>query len=89
MARCELCGREKLLTFHHLIPKAVHGKKRYQKRYAKQEMRSTGIDVCRLCHNGIHDLISEKELAESYHTVQALREHPGLARHIAWVRKQK
>jgi hypothetical protein len=89
MARCELCGREKPLTFHHLIPKAVHGRNRYQKRHTKQELRTRGIHVCRLCHNGIHDLISERELADRFTTTEALLEHPALLRHIAWVRKQK
>lgn len=89
MSRCELCGREKPLTFHHLIPKAVHGKKRFAKRYSKQEMQARGINVCRLCHNGIHDLISEKELAENFTTKEALLEHPAIAKHVAWVKKQK
>jgi hypothetical protein len=89
MARCELCGRQQPLTFHHLIPRAVHRKKRYQKRYAKREMRSRGMAVCRLCHRGIHDLIAERELAEQYTTRESLLAHPGLARHIAWVKKQK
>ena len=89
MARCELCGREKPLTFHHLIPKAVHGRKRYQKRHSKEELRSRGIYICRLCHSGIHDLISERELADHFATIEALLKHPALRRHIAWVRKQK
>ena len=89
MARCELCGRVKPLTFHHLIPKAVHGRKRYQKRHSKQELRTRGIHVCRLCHNGIHDLISERELADRFTTTESLLEHPALMRHIAWARKQK
>jgi hypothetical protein len=89
MARCELCGREKPLTFHHLIPKAMHRKPRFQKRYSKETLRTQGLMICRLCHNGIHDLISEKELAEKFVTKDALVEHPGLAKHIGWVRKQK
>lgn len=89
MPRCALCGRQQPLTFHHLIPKAVHGKKRFQKRHTKQEMRSRGIHVCRLCHSGIHDLIPEKELAEKFTTREALLEHPAVAKHIAWVKKQR
>lgn len=89
MECCELCGRAKPLTFHHLIPKAVHGRKRFQKRHTKQELRSRGIYICRLCHSGIHDLISEKELAEHFTTTMALLEHPAIAKHIAWVKKQK
>ena len=34
MDRCELCGRRKKLTKHHLVPRAVHTKKRYVTRMA-------------------------------------------------------
>lgn len=87
---CELCGREKPLTKHHLIPRAVHGKARFRRRYSKTEMHTRSIMICRLCHNGIHDLIpDEKQLAEQFNTLDALRAHEGLQRHVAWVRKQK
>jgi hypothetical protein len=86
---CDLCGREKPLTFHHLIPKAVHRRRRFQKRHTKDEMRSRGLYLCKLCHSGIHDLISEKELAENFATREALLSHPGVHKHVAWVKKQK
>jgi len=87
---CELCGREKPLTKHHLIPRAVHGRNRFRKRYTREEMRERSIWICRPCHNGIHDLIpDEKLLAERFNTREALLAHEGLQRHIAWVRKQK
>src|SRR5215813_12076249 len=88
--RCELCQRQKKLTKHHLIPKAVHTKKRYLNRYGKQEMRGRALLICNDCHAGIHDLIpDEKVLAEKYHTKQLLLENEAIRRHIAWVRKQK
>lgn len=86
---CALCGRHQPLTFHHLIPRAMHNKKRFQKRYAKTELRTRGIDICRLCHDGIHALLTAKELAESYPTTELLLAHDGLAKHLAWVKKQK
>lgn len=88
-ARCELCGRDKPLTKHHLIPRAVHGKKRFLKRYDKQEMRRRGIMLCRLCHGGIHDLYSEKELAERFTTLAALLADERVQQHIKWARKRK
>ncbi len=86
---CELCGRSKPLTFHHLIPKALHGKKRFQKRHTKNELRTRGLYLCRQCHDGIHDLIAARELAEKFASKEALLAHPGVARHVAWVKKQK
>ena len=87
---CEFCGRTRLLTKHHLIPRAVHGKKRFIERHGKKEMRSKGLMLCKECHDGIHDLIpDEKELAEHYTTRGALLANPQIRKHVAWVRKQK
>jgi hypothetical protein len=86
---CDLCRREKPLTFHHLIPKAVHRRRRFQKRHTKDELRSRGIYICQLCHSGIHDLIKERELAENFATKDALMNHPAVRKHVSWVKKQK
>jgi hypothetical protein len=86
---CELCGRETTLTRHHLIPRAVHSKRRFVKRYGKEEMRTRDLMTCRLCHNGLHDLFTERELAEKFNTRESLLEDERVRRHVAWVRKQK
>ena len=87
---CELCDRRKKLTKHHLVPRAVHSKKRYVSRFGKKEMRSRGLMICKECHDGIHDLIpNEKELADKYYTKELLLENPAIQKHIAWVKKQK
>jgi hypothetical protein len=87
---CELCGRNVFLTFHHLIPCKVHSKKKFLRKYTKQEMNDRGLYLCKLCHNGIHDLIpSEKELAEKYNTKELLLGHEGIVKHVKWVAKQK
>ena len=53
-------------------------------------MQSTGLWLCKLCHSGIHTIIpNEKSLAESYYTKELLLSHEGIARHVAWARKQK
>jgi hypothetical protein len=87
---CELCGRALRLTFHHLVPRKVHKRRRLIRTHGKVEMRSTGLWLCRLCHSGIHTIIpNEKSLAESYYTKELLLGHDGIVRHVAWVRKQK
>lgn len=87
--RCEFCGRDKPLTFHHLIPQKVHGRRRFLRRYSKKEMRTRGLHLCRPCHSGIHNLIAEIDLGEVYNTREALLAHAGVARHVAWVTRQK
>ncbi|HEY7330766.1 MAG TPA: hypothetical protein VH592_24205 [Gemmataceae bacterium] len=88
--RCELCDRQRKLTKHHLVPRAVHSKKRYVNRFGKKEMRQRGLMICKECHNGIHDLIpGEKELADKYHTKELLLANEAIQKHITWVKKQK
>ncbi len=88
--KCELCEREKKLSKHHLIPRAVHTKKKFINRFGKEEMRKRGIMVCKDCHHGIHDLIpDEKEIAENYNTKELLMAHEAIQKHVAWVKKQK
>jgi hypothetical protein len=89
-SECELCGREVRLTFHHLIPRKVHKRTRFIRRHGKEEMRCTGLWLCKLCHSGIHTIVpNEKELAESYYTRELLLSHAGIVRHVQWARKQK
>jgi hypothetical protein len=46
--------------------------------------------ICRLCHDGIHDLFpDEKVLAERFNTKEDLLADDRLRKHVAWVRKQK
>lgn len=86
---CTLCGRDKPLTFHHLIPRKVHGKRHWRANHSREELARNGIWVCRLCHRQIHRFFSEADLAESLNTAAALRKEPQMARFIGWARKQK
>ncbi|WP_424943444.1 HNH endonuclease [Aliiroseovarius crassostreae] len=38
-----------------------------------------------ICHNQIHLVARETELARVYNTIDALRAHPDLAKFIRWV----
>ena len=90
VAACELCGREGLkLTEHHLIPRAVHRKSRYQRMYDKAEMLSRKLLVCRPCHNAIHRCVpDEKVLAAVYPTKEDLLGNDCLAKQVAYWAKQ-
>jgi len=48
-----------------------------------------GIHVCRACHRGIHRRYDEMTLGKRFNTLAKLREDADLARHFAWVGKQK
>lgn len=72
---CPLCGRPLVpgasVDEHHLLPRSQGG--------------SVKEPVHRICHRKIHATFTEKELARSFTTWQALREHPAIADFIRWV----
>lgn len=77
---CPLCGRpippEAPQSLHHLVPKLKGGK------------NGPTVLLHHICHREIHASLTESELARSYNSVEALREHPRLAKFIAWVAKR-
>ena len=42
----------------------------------------------RICHNKIHTVFSEKEMAQYFHTAERLLEHDDIRKFITWVRKK-
>ncbi|SDK86546.1 hypothetical protein SAMN05421823_103749 [Catalinimonas alkaloidigena] len=85
---CELCGREKPLTFHHLIPRTTHRKKWFQKNFDKWELRTRGLNLCRDCHNHLHTLYDEKTLGRQFNTLESLQQDEAVQRFVKWVRKK-
>ncbi|WP_165670749.1 hypothetical protein [Metapseudomonas otitidis] len=82
---CELCRRATLLTRHHLIPRALHDKPYVRKRFDRSERITATLWVCRPCHNQIHRLFTEKELALTYNTREALMTHADLRTFVDWL----
>ncbi len=86
--KCQLCERENVLTFHHLIPVCLHSNKWFSKSYSSTEL-SKGNNICKFdCHVEIHKLISEKELGRNYNTIEKLMEHEQVRKYINWVKKR-
>lgn len=72
---CPLCARpvpESQRDAHHLIPRSHGG-------------HETKI-LHRICHQQIHALLTEAELAKDYNSIEALLSHPAIASFVAWVR---
>lgn len=85
-AHCQLCGREMdQLTRHHLIPRTRHGNKRTRRQFQREELHQRILWVCRPCHSHIHQVLSEKQLAEDYHHREALLAHPEIRRFVDWI----
>ncbi|KAI9359968.1 hypothetical protein DFJ73DRAFT_92401 [Zopfochytrium polystomum] len=84
---CELCDREMVLTFHHLIPRAVHRKLRRQ--FAQAEMDHRGAWLCRPCHSAVHRLFNHERLGRELNTVERLMEEEAVQRWVRYAEKQR
>jgi hypothetical protein len=85
---CALCRRHVPLTFHHLIPRKVHRRTYFRKNFSRETL-ARGIHVCRKCHNGIHKLFDEMQLAKELYSLDRLQASEALTRHVDWVARQK
>lgn len=83
-----MCGRERELTFHHLIPKTCHSTKWFKKNFTKEDMTTRGINVCHDCHRAVHKFIPEKELGRNFNTLDKLMEHEHVKGFVEWVAKR-
>eukprot|EP01026_Neomeris_dumetosa_P015221 TRINITY_DN1576_c0_g1_i10.p3 TRINITY_DN1576_c0_g1~~TRINITY_DN1576_c0_g1_i10.p3 ORF type:complete len:202 (+),score=23.31 TRINITY_DN1576_c0_g1_i10:278-883(+) len=84
---CELCQRFTFLTRHHLIPRETH--KHMKKKGLTLEELCKCILICRQCHSAIHHFISNKEMAQYYHTLDRLLENEQVQAYVNWNSKQK
>lgn len=77
MEYCPLCNRELNSTnsnLHHLIPKSKKGK--------------NVVRLHKICHNQIHALFTEKELAKKYNTIDILKTDERIQKFIKWISKK-
>jgi len=83
---CALCGRAGVRTTrHHLIPRMKHITKRTRRLYDAERRQET-VDLCKPCHAHVHATLSEKELADSFNTIETLSSHPEIQRFVGWIR---
>ncbi|MFK8104578.1 MAG: HNH endonuclease [Saprospiraceae bacterium] len=76
---CVICERalgDKNISKHHLIPKSKGGSK------------FETILIHNICHQKIHSIFSEKELKDTYHTVEALKQTEEIQKFVQWVAKK-
>mmetsp|Transcript_40997 Transcript_40997/g.118701 ORF Transcript_40997/g.118701 Transcript_40997/m.118701 type:complete len:304 (+) Transcript_40997:96-1007(+) len=91
LGECEMCSRQRRLSFHHLIPKDVHPtylKKRLPAGVSGEPTRSFlnsyGTMLCRQCHSYVHRLAPNTVLAKEYNTLEKILDHPAIQRWVTW-----
>lgn len=87
IGNCELCNRELHITKHHLIPKSKSRTKRGRKRYTKNRCSET-IDICRPCHDNIHNNFKESTLEIYINTLELLKQQPEISSFTEWIKKR-
>lgn len=77
---CSICNRpmlkNKFIDEHHLIPKCKNGT------YGEK------VTIHRVCHEKIHSIWSESELASYYHTPDRILEHPEIQKFVKWLKRK-
>merc|ERR1740121_298980 len=93
--QCEMCARQMLLTFHHLIPKDVHPtylKKRLpagiEGEPTRHFLNTHGAMLCRKCHSFVHHLASNDVLAKEYNTLEKILAVPSVQAWVMWAGQQ-
>ncbi len=81
---CEFCKRDLKLTEHHLIPKTLHDNKWFKKNFSNEQLDEF-IELCRDCHDAIHQFIEEKDMGRNYNTKEKLLNHEKVANFVKWI----
>ena len=73
---CPLCEREidKQKSKHHLTPVLKGGRNKET------------VDLHDICHSKIHSLLTEKQLASQYNTIEKLLTNQEIQKFVKWVK---
>ncbi|KAF9806362.1 hypothetical protein IEO21_08696 [Rhodonia placenta] len=85
---CEICERDVPLTYHHLIPRAVHAKVR-KRAWHPEVMLNSVAWLCRPCHSTVHHIASNEELARELYTIDKLLAREDVQKWRKYISKQR
>jgi hypothetical protein len=74
---CPICERvipDDQMGKHHLVPKSKGGK--------------TTVRLHRVCHDQIHAIFTDSQLAKTFCTIEAILEDPAVQKFVAWVKSK-
>lgn len=87
MKICPICNREiptGAESRHHLIPETNKSVKNKYSTVAKKET----VDLHQVCHRKIHSVLTNKELAQIYNSIDLIAAHQEIQKFAKWVRKK-
>ena len=75
---CPLCARPlaEPISRHHLIPLSQGGS------------GENALRMHKVCHNKIHSLFNEKELARNYNTLDKILSSEDIQKFVSWIKKK-
>lgn len=82
---CEICERDWIpLSYHHLIPRAVHEKVVKRGWHQMADLQNVAW-LCGACHRFVHNFKSHEQLAREYYTVDLLLAADEVQKFASWV----
>lgn len=85
VTECGMCGRDWVpLTYHHLIPRAVHAKAVKRGWHREEDLQDVAW-LCRACHSFVHRFAGHEELARELYSVEKLLEQEEIRKFATWV----
>lgn len=75
---CPMCERvipDDQADAHHLVPKSKGGKKT--------------VGLHRVCHEQIHAIFTDSQLAKKFSTIEAILEDPAVQKFVVWVKSKR
>jgi hypothetical protein len=83
---CQICDRDWIgLTYHHLIPRAVHAKVLKRAWHPESKLNHVAW-LCRACHSFVHRMAGNEELAREWWSIERILEREDVQRWRGWVR---
>lgn len=87
VSACEICDRDWVpMTYHHLIPRAVHAKVLKRSWHEENQLNSVAW-LCRACHSFVHRMASNEELAKEWYTVDRICSREDVQKWAQWVQR--
>ena len=86
-----MCKREtpiKLAENHHLIPRGIAKRNKYVD-LPQLEKGKEAVSVSCTCGDQLHQLFTDKELAENYNTLEKLLANEKVQNWIKWIQKKQ